>query len=69
MGFPSGSDGKDSAYDAGDSGFDPWLGKMPSKKEWLPTLVFLPGEFGTEELGELHSVGLQRVGHNWVTNT
>ena len=44
--------------------FDPWLGKMPSKKEWLPTLVFLPGEFGTEELGELHSVGLQRVGHN-----
>ena len=45
MGFPSGSDGKDSACNAGDAGFDPWLGKIPLKKEWLPTLVFLPGEF------------------------
>ena len=24
--------------------FDPWVGKIPWRREWLPTLVFLPGE-------------------------
>ena len=26
-------------------GFDPWVGKIPWKREWQPTPVFLPGEF------------------------
>ena len=26
-------------------GFDPLIGKIPWRKEWLPTPVFLPGEF------------------------
>ena len=26
-------------------GFDPWVGKFPWRREWLPTLVFLPGKF------------------------
>ena len=34
MGFPGGSYGKESAYKAGDPGFDPW------RREWLPTLIF-----------------------------
>ena len=25
--------------------FDPWVGKTPWRREWLPTPVFLPGEF------------------------
>ena len=25
--------------------FDSWLGKFPWRREWLPTPVFLPGEF------------------------
>ena len=25
--------------------FDPWVGKFPWRREWQPTLVFLPGEF------------------------
>ena len=25
--------------------FDPWVRKMPWRREWQPTLVFLPGEF------------------------
>ena len=25
-------------------GFDPWIGKIPWRREWLPTPVFLPGE-------------------------
>ena len=27
------------------SGFEPWVGKIPWRREWLPTSVFLPGEF------------------------
>ena len=29
----------------GRSGFDPWGGKVPWRREILPTLVFWPGEF------------------------
>ena len=25
--------------------FDPWVKKIPWRREWQPTLVFLPGEF------------------------
>ena len=25
--------------------FDPWFGKIPWRREWLPTSVILPGEF------------------------
>ena len=25
--------------------FDPWVGKIPWRREWLPIAVFLPGEF------------------------
>ena len=39
MGFPGGSDGEELR-----PRFDPWVGKIPWGKEWLPTLVFLPGE-------------------------
>ena len=32
--------------------FDPWVGKIPWRRAWLPTLVFLPGEFrGQSNLG------------------
>ena len=27
------------------TGFDPWIGKIPWRREWLPTPVFWPGEF------------------------
>ena len=41
-------------------GFDPWAGKIPWRREWLPTPVFLPGEF--HRLGCLVSYGLQPMG-------
>ena len=25
--------------------FNPWVGKIPWRREWHPTVVFLPGEF------------------------
>ena len=40
-GFPDGSVGKECGRDL----FDPWLGKIPWRREWQPTPVFLPGEF------------------------
>jgi len=27
-----------------ETGFDPWVRKIPWRREWLPTPVFLPGE-------------------------
>ena len=30
--------------DSGDSGFDPWVGKIPWRRKWQPTPVLLPGE-------------------------
>ena len=47
-GFPSGSDGKESACSAGDLGLIPGLGRSPG--EWLPTPVFFPGEFHERSL-------------------
>ena len=29
----------------GRAGFDPWFGKVPWRRAWQPTPIFLPGEF------------------------
>ena len=51
-------------------GFDAWVRKIPWRWEQLPTPVFLAWRISwTEELGGLQSTGLQRVRHDWVTNT
>ena len=42
--FPHGSDGKESARNAGDLG-SILVGKIPWSRKWQPTPVFLPGEF------------------------
>ena len=50
-------------------GFDPWVRKIPWRREWQPTPVFLPGEF----YGHRHLVDYSpwdcRVGYNWTTFT
>ena len=49
-------------------GFDPWIGKIPWRRPWQPTPVFLPGESSwTEKSGGLQSMGSQRVKQDWVT--
>ena len=49
LGFSSDSDGKESTCHVGDlgsiPGFSSWVGKIPWRREQLPTPVFLPGEF------------------------
>ena len=44
QGFPGGSEGKASACNAGDPGLIPWVGKIPWRRKWQPTLVLLPGK-------------------------
>ena len=45
LGFPDGSDGKEeSACQCRRPGFDPWVRRIPWRRQWLPTPVFLPGE-------------------------
>ena len=40
---------------AGDPGLDSWLGKIPWRRNWQSTLVFLPGKIPwTEEPGGVH---------------
>ena len=46
MGFPGGSDGKESTCNAGEVVLIPGLGRSPGeRKKWLSNPVFLPGKF------------------------
>ena len=59
--------GKESACQCRRCGFDPWVGKIPWRKKWQPTPVFLLGKIPwTEEPGRLQSMWSKRVGDNWV---
>ena len=52
------------AEDIRDSGFNSWVGKIPGRRAWQPTPLFLPWRvLGTEEPGGLWSIGSQRVRH------
>ena len=44
--------------------FSLWIEMMPWRREWLPTPVFMPGEFHGQEAGGLRSMGWQRVRHD-----
>ena len=68
--FPSGSDGKESRLQCRRLGFSPLVGKIPWRREWLPTLVFLPGEFHRQRSLAGYSLwGHKRAGQDLVTNT
>jgi len=47
LGFPVGASGKEPACQCRRCNrcrFDPWVGKIPWRRTWQPTPVFLPGE-------------------------
>ena len=61
MGLPGSSDGKESACNVGDLNLI-WVGKIPWRRAWQPTPVFLPEESPwTEGPGRLQSMGSQRA--------
>ena len=41
-----------------------WVEKIPWRRKWQPTPVFLPGKSQIEESGGLQSMGFQIVGHD-----
>ena len=47
----------------------PWTGKIPWRREWLLTHILDWRVSWTEDPGRLKSMGSQRPGHDWVTNT
>ena len=63
--FPSGSDGKVSAYNAGDLGVILWLGRSPGEGNGCPDPLFLPGKFH----GQRIPVGYSPQGHKESNTT
>ena len=57
--FPGHSDGKESACKAEDPGSNPRVKKIPWRRKWKPTPIFLPGEFH----GQRSLVGYSPWGH------
>ena len=49
-------------------GFTPWVRKIPWRRKWQPTPVFLPGKsYGQRSLGGYSPWGCKRVKHNLAT--
>ena len=67
-GFPGVSDGEESACNAGDLGMIPVLGGSPGERNGKPLQYSYLENPMDREPGELQSMGLQRVRHNWATN-
>ena len=45
IGLPRWFSGKETSCQCRRHRFDPWVGKIPWRRKWQPTPVFLPGEF------------------------
>ena len=49
-------------------GFAPWVGKIPWRRAWQPTAVFLPGESHRQRSLAGYSPSGHRVRHDWAAN-
>ena len=61
LGFPGGSEGKASAWNVGDLGSIPGLGRSPEKEMATHSSTLAWRIIWTEEPGRLQSMGSQRV--------
>ena len=60
--------GKESACQCRRCGFNPWVGKMPWRRKWLPTPVFLPEKsHGQRSLAGYSPWGCKRVRYDLAT--
>ena len=69
MGFPGGSDAKESACNAGDLGSVSRLERSPGRGNGNPLQYSCLENPMTEEPGRLQSKELQRVRYDWANNT
>ena len=68
MGFPGGSNGS-ICLQCKRPGFDPWSGKIPWRREWQPTPVFLSGQsHGQRSLAGYSPQRPKELGHDWETD-
>ena len=68
-GLPWWISGKDPVCQCRRWRFDPWVRKIPQKRKWQPTPVFLPGKSQGQRslMGHtVHGVSCRRVGHDLV---
>ena len=65
IGFPSGSAGKELACQCSRCKFYPWVRKIPWRRKWHPTAVFLPGK----SHGQKSLLGYSPWGHKEYKHT
>ena len=53
--------GKEPNYQCKRCWFDPWVKKIPWRRKWQPTPVFVPGQ---RSLAGLQSMESERAGHD-----
>ena len=74
-GFPGGASGKESAHQCKrcrTRGFYPWIGKIPRRRAWQPTPVFLPGEFSLDQgawQAIVHGIANESQRTEWLSTT
>ena len=68
IGFPGGSDSKESACNLGDPSGS-WVRKILWRRAWLPTPVFCLGNPMDRGACRLQFMGSPSVGQDWATNT
>ena len=67
-GLPWWLSGKESACQCRRLRFSPWVRKIPWRRKWQPTQVFLPGKsHGQRSLAGYSPRGHKRVGHDLAT--
>ena len=67
-GLPWWLSGKDSACQCRRCQFPPWVGKIPWRRKWQPTPVFLPGKSNRQRsLAGYSPWGVERVRHDLAT--
>ena len=69
QGFPGGSDSKESAFNVGDLGLIPGLGRSPGEGNGNSLQYSCPENSMDRGAWWATVQGVQRVRHNWVTNT
>ena len=69
--YPPGAQTEESAYSVGELGSIPGLGRPPGEGRGYPLQYSCPENSMDRGAcwATVQSTGLQRVGHNWVTNT
>ena len=68
LGFPGDTSGKESTCQCRRHGFDPWIRKIPWRRKWQSTTVFLSEKsHGQRNLAGYSTWGHERVRHDGGT--